>query len=88
MSFLKEKCEKYVAEYLNDYEPYKGKWCYEDGCLLQGAMLLYKATNEERYLKFILAYLNEFIGDHNMAQYDNYSTISNDKMQRTLNYPD
>lgn len=64
MSFLKEKCEKYVAEYLNNYEPYKGKWCYEDGCLLQGAMLLYKATNEERYLKFILAYLNEFIGEN------------------------
>ncbi len=64
MSLLKEKCEKYVAEYLNEYEPYKGKWCYEDGCLLQGAMLLYKVTNEKRYLDFILAYLNEFIGEN------------------------
>ena len=38
MSFLKEKCEKYVAEYLNNYEPYKGKWCYEDGCYTKQLM--------------------------------------------------
>lgn len=63
MKKLNLKCEKYIDEYLKDYSPYKGKWCYEDGCLLQGSMLLYKATEDEKYLKFILNYLNEFIKD-------------------------
>ena len=60
---LKEKCEKYVLSYLENYKPYKGKWCYEDGCLLQGALLLYKVTLEERYLNFIENYLKIFIGN-------------------------
>lgn len=64
MSLLMAKCEKYIKEYLINYSPYKGKWCYEDGCLLQGALLLYKATNEKQYLEFIGSYLKEFIAEN------------------------
>lgn len=61
MNCINTRSEKYINDYLNSYKPYKGKWCYEDGCLLQGAMLLYKATEDNKYLNFVYSYLNEFI---------------------------
>lgn len=63
MNSVNEKVESYIENYLNSYEPYKGKWCYEDGCLLQGSMLLYKATQKEKYIEFIYDYLENFISE-------------------------
>ncbi|MGL5174815.1 MAG: glycoside hydrolase family 88/105 protein [Cetobacterium sp.] len=68
MDCIKSRSEKYIADYLESYEPYKGKWCYEDGCLLQGAMLLYKATENKKYLDFIYNYLNVFIGENGVIK--------------------
>lgn len=43
--------EAYFRRYLTAYKPYKdGLWCYEDGCALRGAQLLYEATGDEWYL--------------------------------------
>ncbi|MBR8748614.1 Unsaturated rhamnogalacturonyl hydrolase YteR [Fusobacterium sp. DD29] len=64
MEFKTVICETYIDNFLKNYKPYKGKWCYEDGCLLQGCLLLYKATGEKKYLDFILKYLNVFVSDN------------------------
>ncbi|MGL4786984.1 MAG: glycoside hydrolase family 88 protein, partial [Cetobacterium sp.] len=61
MDSINTKSRKYISNYLKSYKPYKGKWCYEDGCLLQGAMLLYKTTKEDEYLNFVYSYLDDFI---------------------------
>ncbi|MGL5543803.1 MAG: glycoside hydrolase family 88/105 protein [Cetobacterium sp.] len=68
MDCIKSRSEKYITDYLKTYEPYKGKWCYEDGCLLQGAMLLYKATENKKYLEFVYEYLEEFIGENGVIK--------------------
>ncbi|MGL5426294.1 MAG: glycoside hydrolase family 88 protein, partial [Cetobacterium sp.] len=68
MDCIKSRSEKYIADYLKSYEPYKGKWCYEDGCLLQGTMLLYKATEDKKYLEFVYEYLKEFVGENGVIK--------------------
>ena len=45
MKKLNLKCEKYIDEYLKEYSPYKGKWCYEDGYI----------NNRQRYCCYIHA---------------------------------
>lgn len=64
MDSINIRSKKYISDYLNSYKSYKGKWCYEDGCLLQGAMLLYKTTKKDEYLNFIYNYLKEFVDEN------------------------
>lgn len=41
----------YADAYARDYAPYKGgAWCYEDGCLYRGLVLLNQTTGEARWL--------------------------------------
>lgn len=53
--------ENYFKTYINQFKPYKGFWCYEDGVILKGALDLYLATNDEFYWSYIQNYLNEFV---------------------------
>ena len=56
-----KQLEIYFKSYINQFKPYKGFWCYEDGVILKGAQDLYIATNDEFYWDYIQAYLNEFV---------------------------
>ncbi len=53
--------QTYIEQSLTDFVPYKQKWNYEDGCVLQGASFLYEVTGEETYKDFILNYLKDFV---------------------------
>ncbi|MCL2558872.1 MAG: glycoside hydrolase family 88 protein [Turicibacter sp.] len=55
------KLEPYFKAFLNQFTPYKGFWCYEDGVVLKGAMDLYEVTGEACYWDFIETYLNDFV---------------------------
>lgn len=68
---------KFVKQYFEDFKPYKGFWCYEDGILLKACLDLYKATKDEYYKDFLIKYLDEFIDeDGNPKDYkiEDYST--------------
>ena len=53
--------DQYFVDFLNQFKPYKGHWCYEDGVILKGALDLYHVTENEFYWNFVEAYLNEFV---------------------------
>lgn len=55
--------DSYFKEFLNNFKPYKGHWCYEDGVILKGAADLYEATGNELYWNFIERYLEEFVDE-------------------------
>lgn len=60
---IKMKFEKYVTSYLNNYKNAKSDWNYEDGCVLMGSVMLYKATENEFYKNFIVNYMKDFINE-------------------------
>src|SRR6218665_1458343 len=40
----------YFERFCTDYQPYKGgAWCYEDGCIYRGLLLLEEATGDPRW---------------------------------------
>ncbi|MBE6854291.1 MAG: glycosyl hydrolase family 88 [Ruminococcus sp.] len=51
----------YFDAYLSHYRNYKPYWNYEDGCVLIGCQQLYQATGRQKYLDFILRYLEDFL---------------------------
>lgn len=51
--------QQFIGDYLDNYERYKDKWNYEDGCILKGAEDLYRVTKDEKYYQFILKYITE-----------------------------
>ena len=55
------KFEPYFKEFLKNFTPYKGFWCYEDGVILKGAIDLYEVTGDELYWNFLEDYLNDFV---------------------------
>jgi unsaturated rhamnogalacturonyl hydrolase len=55
------KYEQYFKEFLENFTPYKGHWCYEDGVILKGAIDLYEVTSDEFYWNFVERYLNDFV---------------------------
>lgn len=64
------KYEAYFKDFLKNFTPYKGFWCYEDGVILKGAVDLYEVTGDEFYWKFLEDYLNEFVdADGNLKGY-------------------
>lgn len=63
---------EFIDNYLKEYNNYKSYWNYEDGCILMGCQQLYMATSDEKYLKFILEYLKDFINDD--GSINNYET--------------
>lgn len=45
------KALAYFDGFCRDYQHYKGgAWCYEDGCIYRGLVLLHRATGEARWL--------------------------------------
>ncbi len=62
----------YFEQFCQRYEPYKqGAWCYEDGCIYRGLMLLYQSSGERRWLDHLLRLVSYQIdGDGNLAGYD------------------
>lgn len=48
----------YLKRFLEEYDPYKTYWNYEDGCVLTGCIELYRATGEGMYRNFVLHYLD------------------------------
>lgn len=62
---------KYINDFLDNYDHYKDYWNYEDGCVLMGCQQLYFATGEEKYLDFILGYLDPLIdADGTVTNYE------------------
>ncbi|MBR6761826.1 MAG: glycoside hydrolase family 88 protein [Oscillospiraceae bacterium] len=45
--------------YLEQYQPYKSYWNYEDGCVLTACQRLYEASGEAYYADFVLQYLSQ-----------------------------
>lgn len=65
------KLKRYVTSYLKDYKKAKQDWNYEDGCVLRGAYLLYKATKDNFYIEFIKNYIDQYITqDGSIKRYD------------------
>lgn len=51
----------YFDNYLAHYRNCKPYWNYEDGCVLIACQQLYQATGRQKYLDFILRYLEDFL---------------------------
>ena len=51
--------EAFFRAYLQDYQPFKSYWNYEDGCLLLGCERMYEATGVTYYAEFLLDYLSQ-----------------------------
>lgn len=67
-----------TSQYMNEFEPYKdGRWCYEDGIILQGSQYMYKATNETYFNDFVVDYLDTSLaidGTPERYKLEDYST--------------
>ncbi len=55
--------QNFFLDYLKRYQPYNSDWSYEDGCVLLGAIELYRVTGNATYRGFVLQYLNRFVND-------------------------
>ncbi len=66
------KAEKFIDQYLKNYQNYKDYWNYEDGCVLLGAKQLYEATGEEKYFSFIENYVKNYVEEDGTI--NNYQT--------------
>lgn len=53
--------EKLISEYLLECEANRKDFCYEYGCILKGCMQMHQATGDEKYLEFIMKYLQTVI---------------------------
>lgn len=71
----KEKVEKFIKNYLNNYDFYKKSknihWCYEDGVIVNGALQLYKASKDKFYLDFVKSHFDKCISEDGII--DTYS---------------
>ena len=74
-----EGVNAFISRYLDEYQPYKHYWNYEDGCVLKGCADLYRATGEPRFRDFVLDYVGRFVmpdGTIPNFQTDRYSIDS------------
>lgn len=53
--------ELFFLDYLQNYQPFKNYWNYEDGCVLLGCIRMYQATGNSVFAQFVLDYLSERI---------------------------
>lgn len=62
----------YFDDYCRRYSPYKnGAWCYEDGCIYRGLLLLHEATQETRWLDHLMRLCSAQVRpDGTLAGYD------------------
>ena len=59
-----KKAMKFITEYLEQYEPYKDHWNYEDGCTLIGCTDLFRVTGEQKYADFVQRYADERLDEN------------------------
>lgn len=62
----------YFDDYCRRYQPYKnGAWCYEDGCVYRGLVLLSEATGEPRWRDHLLRLIDPQVrADGTLSGYD------------------
>jgi len=62
----------YFDAYASHYQPYKGgSWCYEDGCIYRGLVLLHESTGEARWFDHLKRLTDAQIApDGALAGYD------------------
>lgn len=54
----------YFDHFCQRYDPYKdGAWCYEDGCIYRGLMLLYQSSGEPRWLDHLMRMVSRQVQD-------------------------
>ncbi len=51
--------DRFFRSYLEQYQPYKSYWNYEDGCVLTACQRIYEASGEAYYADFVLRYLSQ-----------------------------
>ncbi len=66
-----DKLEKYINDFYSDLSKMRlDKWNYEDACILNAAIQLYRAKGEDRFKNFVLEYLDSYIDkDGNILHY-------------------
>ncbi|WP_417669787.1 glycoside hydrolase family 88/105 protein [Roseibium sp.] len=82
---------EYFDSYARDYEPYKsGAWCYEDGLIYRGLVMLHETTGEGRFLDHCLRLINRQIApDGSLSGYrQGEYNIDNIMAGRSLFYLD
>ena len=58
----KDKIEQFIKDFYKDLSKMRlGKWNYEDACILNAAIQLYKATGDEHFKNFVPEYLDNYI---------------------------
>lgn len=57
------RLEQFIDNYIEQFESTSDKWDREDGCVLTGMQMMHEVTGEEKYKKFILDYLQRYIGE-------------------------
>lgn len=61
----------YFQQIMTSFQPYKkGRWCYEDGFLMNAFYTFYQETKNKVYFEFVKEYYDEMIGDD--GQIKNY----------------
>lgn len=59
-----EKIERYIDDFYKNLDKMRlGKWNYEDACILNAAIQLYKVTGKENFRNFVIEYLDEYVDD-------------------------
>jgi unsaturated rhamnogalacturonyl hydrolase len=54
----------YFNTFARDYRPYKGgAWCYEDGCIYRGLILLHQMTGEARWYNHLRRFADAQVSD-------------------------
>ena len=63
---------EYFEQFCQRYQPYKqGVWCYEDGCIYRGLMLLHRSSGERRWLDHLARLVSQQVGaDGELLGYD------------------
>lgn len=61
---------EYIYQYMEDFAPYKkGRWCYEDGILMNALWQVYLKTNDQKLADFVLNYYDEMIEEDGTIKY-------------------
>lgn len=61
---MNDKAEKFIKNYIDNFKSAKNDiWNYEDGCILNGAIMMYEATKEEKYKDFVIGYFDKYINE-------------------------
>lgn len=74
------KIDGFVHWYLSQFESYKDRWNYEDGCVLKGAWDLHEATGEDAYADFVKGYVDARVSPEGEIQGFDYREFNIDNV--------